>query len=394
MQTEQTRPKIRGRWRTVTAVAAAGVLAATLAACGGGESDSSSVTVTFRQFGNDRVMKNFLTGVKAEYERPTPAQGRAAAHRGVENDYYTKLQLMMRSPQTAPDVVYEDTFLHQLRHQGRLPAPARRLPRPAGTTGSQFVDTAKAAGQGAGRQDVRRAGRHRHPRRSGSTRRSSPRPGCPPTGSPRPGTRCSTAARTIKEKVPGVIPLNVYSGKAAGEAAAMQGFEMLLYGTGQDPLYDAEAEEVGRRQQGLQGRAGLHQDRLLARSSAPTSQTPSTPTSAPRSVTEWLPEGKLAIALDGSWLGQQLAEDRRQALAGVVREAWAWPRCRPRTARRPGKVSMSGGWTWAIPQKPKNPDLAWEFIKTLQTKENAAEWSRRAAPRSPSARTSRPTRST
>jgi multiple sugar transport system substrate-binding protein len=40
----------------------------------------------------------------------------------------------------------------------------------------------------------------------------------------------------------------------------------------------------------------------------------------------------------------------------------------------PGEVSMSGGWTWSIPQKSQNPDLAWEMIKTFQTKENAVDW--------------------
>ena len=39
-----------------------------------------------------------------------------------------------------------------------------------------------------------------------------------------------------------------------------------------------------------------------------------------------------------------------------------------------GKVSMSGGWTWAIPAKPKNPDPAWEFIKTLQPKEGELKY--------------------
>lgn len=54
------------------------------------------------------------------------------------------------------------------------------------------------------------------------------------------------AARTIKAKVPGVTPLNVYTGKPAGEAATMQGFEMLLYGTGDgtsDPLYDTASKK-------------------------------------------------------------------------------------------------------------------------------------------------------
>jgi multiple sugar transport system substrate-binding protein len=40
----------------------------------------------------------------------------------------------------------------------------------------------------------------------------------------------------------------------------------------------------------------------------------------------------------------------------------------------PGKVSMSGGWTWAIPSKAGNPDLAFDFIKTMQTKANAEKW--------------------
>src|SRR3712207_1802777 len=46
-----------------------------------------------------------------------------------------------------------------------------------------------------------------------------------------------SAAETIKSKLPEVVPLNVYSGKAQGEAATMQGFEMLLYGT-EDTLYE------------------------------------------------------------------------------------------------------------------------------------------------------------
>ena len=35
-------------------------------------------------------------------------------------------------------------------------------------------------------------------------------------------------AKKVKAAEPGVVPLNVYSGKPQGEAAVMQGFEMLL----------------------------------------------------------------------------------------------------------------------------------------------------------------------
>jgi multiple sugar transport system substrate-binding protein len=40
----------------------------------------------------------------------------------------------------------------------------------------------------------------------------------------------------------------------------------------------------------------------------------------------------------------------------------------------PGKVSLSGGWTWAISNKSANADLAWKFITTLQTEKNAANY--------------------
>jgi multiple sugar transport system substrate-binding protein len=44
------------------------------------------------------------------------------------------------------------------------------------------------------------------------------------------------------------------------------------------------------------------------------------------------------------------------------------------TGQAPGKVSMSGGWTWAVPAKAGNPDLAFDFIKTMQTEANAKKW--------------------
>ena len=99
--------------------------AAGLAACGksggsttpgasassGGEI-TGEVKVTFQQFGNSKIQANFLNEWSKKF---------TAAHSGAtvklqpivasENDYYTKLQLSMRSPRTAPDMCYEDTFL-------------------------------------------------------------------------------------------------------------------------------------------------------------------------------------------------------------------------------------------------------------------------------------------
>jgi multiple sugar transport system substrate-binding protein len=63
-----------------------------------------------------------------------------------ENDYYTKLQLSMRSPRTAPDMCYEDTFLiNSDISAGYLTALDDRIS--SWPDWSQFKDTAKTAAQ-------------------------------------------------------------------------------------------------------------------------------------------------------------------------------------------------------------------------------------------------------
>jgi multiple sugar transport system substrate-binding protein len=106
---------------------AAGLGAAVgLAACGksgtsttpGASAPASSgeitgeVKVTFQQFGNSKVQANFLNGWAKKFTAAHPqATVKLQPIVASENDYYTKLQLSMRSPRTAPDMCYEDTFL-------------------------------------------------------------------------------------------------------------------------------------------------------------------------------------------------------------------------------------------------------------------------------------------
>jgi len=88
---------------------------------------------------------------------------------------------------------------------------------------------------------------------------------------------------------------------------------------------------------------------------------------------ELLPKGKLAIDLDGSWLsGNWLPSG-----------AAPWPEWHQTlgNAHMPtqngegsGKVTMSGGWTWAIPKNAQNPNAAWEFIKMLTSKDGELEY--------------------
>ncbi len=357
---------------------AALVLAATtLTACGGGSgSDPDTVKVSFKQSTDNsvKVMDTYLADIKKQFEKAHPGKKvELVPIKAPDSEYYTKLQQMLRSPKTAPDLVYEDTFLinSDITSGYLKPLDAYLSKWP---DWNRFIDTAKAAAKG---EDGKTYGVP-----DGTDTRGLwfdkdifARAGLPADWQPKTWNDVLTAARTIKKKVPGVIPFNVYTGKPVGEAATMQTFEMLLYGTNDgrtDPLYDKSGKKWIAGGQGFKD-ALAFVETVYAEKLGPDVSDALDPNVMTRVRGEWLPQGKLGIALDGSWLPQDW-------LPGSGHEWPEWSRelglaaMPTQHGQAPGKVSMSGGWTWSIPAKAGNPDLAFEFVKTMQTKANAQKW--------------------
>ncbi|CCB76946.1 Extracellular solute-binding lipoprotein [Streptantibioticus cattleyicolor NRRL 8057 = DSM 46488] len=349
------------------------------AGCGSGSAEGpDTVRIAYEQVPDNkvRVMSDFLAGVKEQFEKAHPGKHVVLEPvTAAENDYYAKVQQMMRSPRTAPDLVYEDTFLvnSDIRAGYLRPLDDYLAGWP---DWRRFDATAKAAARG---QDG-----HTYGVPDGTDTRGLwfdkeifARAGLPANWQPRTWDDILSAARTVKREVPGVVPLNVYTGKAAGEAAAMQGFEMLAYGTGPDPLYDpAHAKWVT----GGQGFADalafvrtVYHDKLGPELS--DALDPNVPTVV---ATEWIPSGKVAIDLDGSWLGQYWSPTgaRPWPRWNTVMGTAAMP---TEHGQAPGAVSMSGGWIWSIAAKAHNPGLAWEFLTTAQSGANAATFDVRQA---------------
>ncbi|MGW8402230.1 extracellular solute-binding protein, partial [Streptomyces lydicus] len=202
--------------------------------------------------------------------------------------------------------------------------------------------------------------------------------GLPATWRPKTWDEVLDAARTVKRKVPGVIPLNVFTGKGAGEAAVMQGFEMLLYGTGENQLYDPASKKWVTGTKGFKDSLSFL-DTVYKEKLGPEVSDALSPNIQTNVAAELLPEEKLAIDLDGSWLGQQW-----QKTGGG--NPWpAWSTTLGQTpfptqhGQSPGRVSLAGGWTWSVPQKSQQPGLAWKLIQTFQSRKNALEWCVRGA---------------
>lgn len=222
--------------------------ATALSACGSGSgSDPDTVKISFKQSTDNsiRVMDTYLGEMKKEFEKANPGKKvELVPIKAADSEYYTKLQQMLRSPKTAPDLVYEDTFLiNSDITSGYLKPLDPYLDK--WPDWNQFIDTAKSAAKA---QDGKTYGVP-----DGTDTRGLwfdkgifKKAGLPADWQPKTWDDVLAAARAIKAKVPGVTPLNVYTGKPAGEAATMQGFEMLLYGTGDgtsDPLYDTASKK-------------------------------------------------------------------------------------------------------------------------------------------------------
>lgn len=358
------------RLRSLAAATICGLVAVAATACGGGsgsdDPDSKTIKIAYQRWGAGRVMDTFLEDMKTDFEK---------ANKGTkvelipivasENDYYTKLQLMMRSPRTAPDIVREDTFLINSDIQAGYLRPLDPY-LSKWEDWDQFEGPAKEAGKA---QDGKVYGVTDGTDTRGLwyNKKIFAKAGLPVPWEPKNWDEVLDAARTIKQKVPDVMPLNVFSGKAAGEASAMQGFEMLLYGT-EDTLYNPQQKKWVTGSKGFQDSLDFIKT-VYGEKLGPTPKQALNKQIQNTVSADWMPKEELAINLDGSWLPN----------TWLKTGAKPWPQWSKvlgnapmptQNGQAPGKVSLSGGWTWAIPQKSTNPDLAWKLIEQMGSKEN------------------------
>jgi multiple sugar transport system substrate-binding protein len=354
-------------------VALGATAALVLSACGGGGSagdsggDSKTIKVAYMKFGTFTQLDSHMKGVKKTFE---------AAHKGLtvqlmpieaqENDYATKIALMNQSAATAPDVMYEDTFRVMSDVDAGYLAPLDGYTAKWSDWG-KFYENAKGAGLGGdGKTYAIPMGTDT--RALWYNKNLFQKAGLPVPWEPKTWQEVLDASKTIKTKLPGVMPLNVYSGKAMGEAASMQGFEMLLYGT-KDTLHNADQKKWITGSQGFVDSLGFIKD-LYQGGLGPTPEQALDKNTGSAVATEWLPKNKLAIALDGSWMsGTWLPTGSNP-----------WPQWNDvlgqapmptQNGQAPGATSMSGGWTLAMGSKSKNKNAAWDFIALALNKANS-----------------------
>ncbi|MFZ3562659.1 extracellular solute-binding protein [Streptomyces sp. BH055] len=367
---------MRKKLLAALAVTVATTLSAT--ACGGSGSSAGgdSIKVVYWQHldQNDHKQQKFLASMKKSFEKAHPGKKvQIVPVTASENDYYTKIQLMMRSPSTAPDLVYEDTALINSDIASGYLKPLDDYVAKWSDWG-KFAKAAKSAVSSPTDGKTYGVPDDTDTRGIWYNEKLLKKAGIKTPWQPKSWQDLLDTARTLKKKLPGVIPMNLYTGQAGGEQSTMQGFEMLLYGTDAagDSLYDAKKKKWIVGSQGFKDALKFvhtvyDEDLGLDKSTALG------PNAGTEVGTKLLPKSKLAMNIDGSWMANNWLKTGPSPWADWSKTMK--PAAMPtQNGQAPGKVSMSGGWAWSIPSKAKNPDLAWQFVKAIKNRDNSVKW--------------------
>ena len=352
--------------------AAVATTALLLSGCsgGGGESDGTTIKVAYSKFGNFTQMDDHMKAVKEQYEAANEGMTvELVPIEALEADYFTKLALMNQSAATAPDVMYEDTFKVKSDAEAGYILPLDEY-IDEWDDWEQFPDNAREAGAG---DDGKIYGvpMGTDTRAIWYNKQLLADAGLTVPWEPKSWQDILDAAEAVKQKNPETIPFNIYSGKGQSEGASMQGFQMLLSGT-EDTLYNSDEKKWVTGSQGfidsLQFITDVYQGDL-----GPTPQQALDKNVGTTINSEWIPQNKLAMSLDGSWVSGTWLETGTTPwpewndVMGVA----AMP---TQEGQEPGRTSMSGGWTLAMGAKTKNADAAWDFIETALDKDNSLDY--------------------
>ena len=282
---------------------------------------------------------------------------------GTDADYYTKLLLLLKTDNSL-DIIFEDSFLLKNMVDAGLLAPLNEITKwsewenfyPA------FRDSSTINGNLYGvpiSTDVRGIFYNKNIFRKA---------GIEIPWQPKNWQEIINTAEKIKKYDKSIIPfsLNV---AANGEQTTMQTLQMLLYGT-DSPLFKDGKWVV--KSKGLLDSltfiADIFRKGLGPRLSLVMNKQYNTLIFENIAVDQ-----QVAIFLDGCWGINFWKRNSPETI-----KDYGFVRMPTEFGQKPGFISMSGGWLFAVSKKSKNKEAAIDFIKFAASKENYLKYSKYA----------------
>lgn len=333
------------------------------------QSDKCVITVTFRDDGqgeNSSLWKWLQAGYES-FDKKDSFELNIAPIIASEGDYFAKIALLLQSEKTAPDLVAEDTFqLTTDAEAGYLTALDDYMSSYTDWTDGFYFNSLKEGVTGADNK-VYGVPYNTDTRGLWYNKEIFKMAGLPEIWEPKTWKDILFACQVIKEKVPDVVPFWCNSAVATGEATSMQTYEMLLYGTGETLLDEATGKWIVSSQGIIDSLTFLEE--IYKNDLGPPLSKVLNGQASNISARDYLPQGKLVISLDGSWIMGNYLETG----------AATWPEYSKILGFAPmptqngdgtGIITMAGGWAWSIPSKSRNKNITMEFIKHLMEPSN------------------------
>lgn len=177
-------------------------------------------------------------------------------------------------------------------------------------------------------------------------------------------------ARTIKTKLPDVAPLQINAGTAMGEATTMQGWDMVLLGTGTG-MYDFTTNkwvvDGPAIQKALEFYKAVYVDEKLGDARIQLLKDGRNQSFAN------FRDGKIAMLVEGDWFWRSVLGKGSEWEIKDRDNVVLWAKM---PAMEPGKgyngqdfVTISGGTGYVLNPNTKNGKAAWEFLAFMNSKD-------------------------
>ena len=318
-----------------------------------------SSAATWEKFINDSTAawQRAHPGVKISFVGPFDASS--------EGNYYTKLDLMTSSPSTAPDVMLEDMFYTATYASDHVLAPLNSYLN----SSEKSLIFPSALGQMTINGTV-----YGLPAQVTDTliyynMTLFKDAGIALPWQPTNWTDIITTAQTLQSKlgssISGFIPMNIYTDTRGDEASSFTGFEGLLYGTGWG-LYNFTNSKWYGFNPGLNATLHFYKTVFVTDhlASVDLSTTPYITTG------QYMQEGKLGIAIDGSWMyGYQWASGSAHYISNFSKYIGV-AKIPTEFGQSPKYSTMVGGWGWAMYNGVSDKSLVYSFMAALDNTTN------------------------
>lgn len=335
------------------------------AAASAADGDKPVITIYYNDNGNNAAIGRWFEAAYESYDKKDEVDIDIAPIAASDGDYYAKAALTLQSADTAPDIILEDTF--------QLPADVAAgyltnlqdylTDYPEWTDGTYYGALVKGVTYDDG--SVYAVPFNTDTRGLWYNKEIFEQAGIETPWEPKNWQDILDTCAVIKEKCPDVVPFWCNSGVASGEGTSMQTYEMLLYGTGEQ-LLDENDKWIVSSENILKTLNFIND--IYSNGYGPSLSKVLSGDAGNTSAQEYMPQGKLAITLDGFWLTGNY-KDTGAAPWENYQDKLGLAPMPTSEGQDPGVITMSGGWAFAIPELADNKDEAFDFIKHCMSKD-------------------------